>query len=101
MKTSFIKNISLVIVAVSLFACGGGSGSDTAFVPAPEVPAIQANTLSAMMDGIIAENVDHADHTTRNLDNYDVSDDIDGNANAEAAVNAMVDAMIAANNTQL
>jgi len=101
MNTLLIKYSSVLAITILLSACGGGSSSSTpeiAVTPepvaTPETPLV--TNLSDMVDGIIAENVDHADHTTWNLNNFDMVDDIDGNVEAETAMNAMVDAMILA-----
>ena len=94
MKNIFIKISSIITISIILTACGGGNNATTS-EPAvtPEIPAIN---ISVMVDGIITENVDHADHTTWNLDNFEVVDDIDGNFEAETAMNAMVDVLVAA-----
>ncbi len=96
MKNSLIKLLGLMLISVLLSACGGGGGSGTA--AAPESTA--TTNLSFMVDGIIAENLDHPDHATWNLDNFDVNDDIDGNSQAETSINTMIDEMVLSDQQQ-
>ncbi len=95
MKNSLIKLSGLMLISALLSACGGGGSSTAA---APETTA--ATDLSFMVDGIIAENLDHPDHASWNLDNFDVNDDIDGNNQAEASINTMIDEMVLSDQQQ-
>jgi len=94
MKIYSIKYSILIVLALVVSACGGGSTSTL------ETETMPATDLSVMVDGIIAENLDHADHTTWDLNNFEVNDDINGNAEAETKINAMVDSMIATAETK-
>jgi len=84
-----IKLVAIISISGLLFGCGGGGGSTTT--------QDEGFAISEMTNAIIAENLDHADHTTWNLDNFNVVDDIDGNDKAEAVLNTMVDEMVQKN----
>ena len=95
MKISIIKYSCLLTFVCTLSACGGGNSAS----PEPEVAPL--TNLTFMVDGIIAENTEHADHVTWDLNNFTVNDDIEGNTDAETAINAKVDAMVVAEEAKL
>lgn len=86
-----LKNKLIIIIALTgyLVGCGGGTGDSS-------VTQEQNFPISAMANQIIAENLDHPDHATWDLDNFSVVDDIKGDEKAESALNTMLDEMVKA-----
>jgi hypothetical protein len=86
-----LKNKLIVVITLSglLTACGGGGDGAT-------TTQEQGFPISEMTNQIIAENLDHPDHTTWDLDNFTVVDDIDGDLEAESTLNTMLDEMVKA-----
>ncbi|MFV2061677.1 MAG: hypothetical protein ACC653_13405 [Gammaproteobacteria bacterium] len=93
MKNSILTYSSILILSVLVTSCGGGNSANT---PEATPPVAPVTDLSFMVDGIIAENLDHADHATWDLNNFEVNDDIDGNTEAESKINTMIDSMVTA-----
>ena len=92
MKNYIIKCCSLLIFVCVLSAC------DSENSPSQNSEVAPLTNLSFMVNGIVGENLDHADHTTWNLDNFEVVDDIDSTDSSTASTDAQlaIDAIITA-----
>jgi len=99
MKTTLIKYCSIIAIAISLTACGGKNNTPEPVAQDPgSSPGKQAINLSSIVDIVVSEKVDAAGKNLVDIDNFLIEDDIDGDVLAEDKIDALVEALLAAQN---
>lgn len=100
MKTTLIQYCSIIAIAITLTACGGGknSASDPSTQDPNFSPGKQSIKLSNIVDIVVSEKVDSVGKNLVDIDNFLIEDDIDGDVLAEDKIDALVEALLAAQN---